>query len=353
MSNPEESKASEEPLALIHTFLDGGATAEACALLDEKLASDPQFVQAFCDAAETDVLLGELWSQRQERELAESVLSEIDRQGARAAGSQTRMPLANVTTNADRKSGAPVTRHAWNIKAVALVLLIGVTLGVAGLSAWRLTYEPTVARVARMASAKWTSGQEYTIDETLIPGSRLELNGGLVEIQFNSGAQLMLEGPATFTLMNEGAVRLDAGKLVAHVPEPAQGFAVHTPGAVVTDRGTEFSVWVSGQVVGVRRKQKADASPTNEPQITEVYVFQGAVDVAARVSDSQDAASQRIVAGEAVRARADSPTLQVIDVKATEYNVPPDYRGLVERYLRAVSQLEREKNNRATKSPKP
>ncbi len=91
MTKPEESKAeeskaeeskAEESLALIHAFLDGGATAEECALLDQKLAADPQFAQAFCDAAETDVLLAELWSQRQEKEVAKSVLSQIDRQGA-------------------------------------------------------------------------------------------------------------------------------------------------------------------------------------------------------------------------------------------------------------------------------
>ena len=350
MTKPEESKAeeskAEESLALIHAFLDGGATAEECALLDQKLAADPQFAQAFCDAAETDVLLAELWSQRQEKEVAKSVLSQIDRQGASAPSHQTQIPMASSATSARRQSGGSVSKRAWNVQSLALVLLIGVTLGVAGLAVWRFTHEPVVAQLTRMAGARWTSDQEFSVDKSLVRGSRLELNGGLVEVQFTTGVRVILEGPATFTLMDEGAVRLDAGKLVAHVPKPAQGFAVHTPCAVVTDRGTEFSVWVRGQAAGARREQGADKSTSDRPQITDVYVFKGAVDVAAIATGKQDQAPRRMTAGEAVRARADSRTLQAIDVKATHYDVPTDYRGLVERYLRAISQFEREKSRK-------
>jgi hypothetical protein len=83
-----------------------------------------------------------------------------------------------------------------------------------------------------------------------------------VQIEFYSGARVILEGPAALELVSAGEARLDFGKLSARVPEPAHGFKVYTPEATVTDLGTEFGL-------NLRKAQPA-----------KLEVFEGKVQVA-------------------------------------------------------------------------
>jgi hypothetical protein len=89
----------------------------------------------------------------------------------------------------------------------------------------------------------------------------LRLASGAVQIEFARGARVVLEGPAEFQLISESNAELRSGRMRAHVPEPAKGFTITTPGMVVVDRGTEFACSVPAQ-----------GAP-------EVHVFVGEVDL--------------------------------------------------------------------------
>lgn len=78
----------------------------------------------------------------------------------------------------------------------------------------------------------------------LLPG-RYELVSGVAQIEFNSGATVLVEAPARFELVDDNAGRLELGALTASVPQPAQGFTVSTPGGEFVDLGTEFGVRVT------------------------------------------------------------------------------------------------------------
>lgn len=95
----------------------------------------------------------------------------------------------------------------------------------------------------------------------------LELTGGFAEIEFGSGARVVLQAPAKIEFASDNVASLHQGQLYATVPERAQGFAVHTPTSVVTDLGTEFGVAV--------------VEPTAKPASVraEVHVYKGKVDV--------------------------------------------------------------------------
>lgn len=86
---------------------------------------------------------------------------------------------------------------------------------------------------------------------------------GLVEIMFACGAKVVLEGPAVFEVVDGGTGKLGRGRLAATLDRPTGPFAIQTPSAVVTDRGTQFGVEV-------------DAAGK-----TEVRVFSGLVELAA------------------------------------------------------------------------
>jgi hypothetical protein len=119
-----------------------------------------------------------------------------------------------------------------------------------------------VATLIRGSEVVWEGKtNSLEIGSEISPGW-LHLKSGAVQIDFNSGARVILEGPADLELISPGEARLNFGKLSARVPEPAHGFKVYTPDVTVTDLGTEFGL----------DREKA--------QPVKVEVFEGKVEVA-------------------------------------------------------------------------
>jgi ferric-dicitrate binding protein FerR (iron transport regulator) len=72
---------------------------------------------------------------------------------------------------------------------------------------------------------------------------KYKLLKGLIELNYSSGARLIVSGPATFELLSESRVRVERGRVTAHMPTiRSRGFVVETPTAVATDLGTEFAI---------------------------------------------------------------------------------------------------------------
>ena len=76
-------------------------------------------------------------------------------------------------------------------------------------------------------------------------GEQISLTSGLLVLEFESGAQVTLQGPASASPISDNALSLFAGGLTATVPEEARGFAVHTSSGEIIDLGTEFGVFAS------------------------------------------------------------------------------------------------------------
>ena len=110
------------------------------------------------------------------------------------------------------------------------------------------------------AQLSWEGeGREVGFGSRLASGQRLKLATGLVEITFDDGAVVVLEGPATFDVQSPGRAQLHDGRLAAVVPERARGFEVETSRLNVVDFGTEFGVMAESEGA------------------TEVHVFNGLV----------------------------------------------------------------------------
>ena len=121
-------------------------------------------------------------------------------------------------------------------------------------------------------------------------GDRFALASGLMEITYDTGAKVILQGPVTYEVESPAGGFLSVGKLTAKLEKNDKretlnaersasslivhrssfhSFAVRTPTATVTDLGTEF---------GVEVKQDGGS---------EVYVLVGQVDLAARAGTSR------------------------------------------------------------------
>jgi hypothetical protein len=99
-------------------------------------------------------------------------------------------------------------------------------------------------------------------------GDRLALRSGLLEITYDTGARVILQGPVTYEVESSTGGYLSIGRLTAKLAKKSEVrgqksesarqkssdlrplasglFAIRTPTAIVTDLGTEFGVEVSG-----------------------------------------------------------------------------------------------------------
>ena len=145
-----------------------------------------------------------------------------------------------------------------------------------------------VGRITGMVNCVWKgselSGQgsepnaPKDLKSPVALGDRFGISSGLLEITYDSGAKVILQGPVTYEVESATGGHLSVGKLTARlehkatdtgtpisksqIPNPKSPlFAVRTPTAIVTDLGTEFGVEV-------------DASG-----ITTSHVFRGFVEV--------------------------------------------------------------------------
>ena len=101
-----------------------------------------------------------------------------------------------------------------------------------------------VGRITGMVDCKWAG---VASDSPVVPlGRKYELASGLVEIIYDTGAKVILQGPVTYEVESATGGYLSIGKLTGKVEKKAaKGFCVRTPTAIVTDLGTEFGVEVS------------------------------------------------------------------------------------------------------------
>jgi ferric-dicitrate binding protein FerR (iron transport regulator) len=117
-----------------------------------------------------------------------------------------------------------------------------------------------VARLTGSKDCEWI-GAGLTTGDEVAAGQRLDLKTGFAELTFDSGAQLMVHGPAQLDVRSAWEAELQRGTLKANVPKEAIGFRVVNAAVDVVDLGTEFSI------------------TANEDGAAEVFVLTGAVEV--------------------------------------------------------------------------
>ncbi len=138
-----------------------------------------------------------------------------------------------------------------------------------------------VATLTDAAACIWVNpADSWRAGSRLLPGE-LHLRTGIARIRCDSGADLMLEGPASLRLESASAATILNGKVVFHADETAAMFDLHTPTSTLVHIGTEFAVAVG-------------------PEGEEIHVFDGEVQ-RTPMTGLPDAAGEHLYAGEARR----------------------------------------------------
>lgn len=98
-----------------------------------------------------------------------------------------------------------------------------------------------IATVVETVDARWS--EPVNEGDELLPQA-LRLQQGYARIQFDKGAEIIVQAPARLDLLAGNKVFLQSGLLTAQVPTRAKGFTVDAPAARVVDYGTEFGMLV-------------------------------------------------------------------------------------------------------------
>ncbi len=128
--------------------------------------------------------------------------------------------------------------------------------------------DESVARLSGGKDIRWI-GEAPAVGDELRRGQQIKLASGFAEITFDSGAEIVLEGPASLELKSEWDAVLRSGTLKAKVPPEAIGFRIANSAVDVVDLGTEFSM------------------VAEENGGTEVFVTKGAIEAAAHDGNGQ------------------------------------------------------------------
>jgi hypothetical protein len=287
----------EELHGLLDALCEDRITAAEIARLEELVLTRPEaevyYVQYLGMFAEVSHLLSRTPA------LNEAVLR--DRLGA----SDTAVNL----TPADQNDGRPGWRRYWAAAA-------GLAITASALLWWAAPWRPTVWKPDRVlvlddalpsapetdlvdengeqldntvavirgeSMAEWDfSGEPLHVGSTLPPG-KLRLKKGYAEVEFYSGATVVLEAPVDFEILSSMEAFCWQGKLRATVPPHAEGFTIGSPRLDLIDRGPEFGMRVEGL------------------DSTEVHVFEGKVELYDAGKARKTAPQQELTSGQAMR----------------------------------------------------
>jgi len=244
-------------------YAEGTATPEIARQLESVLRDDPEFRALFVEYLNVDLALS-----------SSAVLN----------------PPAIVPVFSWRK---------LSVRFLPIAAAIALILG----STW--LFPRAQVRLQRSVGAEFVSS--FSSRELI--GQSAELKAGLIELNFNQAeAVVVIEAPARFRIEDAKTLRLESGRVTAHVRDGRQGLRVLTPHTDVHDLGTRFAVEV------------------REGQRSEVHVFDGKVETSA---PGEASAPRDLLAANQARRFVAERGPEERDVRSGTFVQPEEMKALV------------------------
>jgi hypothetical protein len=152
-----------------------------------------------------------------------------------------------------------------------------------------------LALVTRIIDARWEPGQRSLDTGEFLESDWVKLKGGVVQLEFLSGARLSLEGPASLLIVSGEECFVEHGKLVVLAPADEGSFKVDTRSSEVVDLGTEFAA-----VVG-------------KSGSLDVHVLDGEVEIGVKGESNQVLRRKRLTENQAGRLEPGNPEIDRLD----------------------------------------
>ena len=141
-----------------------------------------------------------------------------------------------------------VVRFPRAARWTAAALAIAASVALALIPDWRGQDAPepdSVAWLTGSQDAEW-GGAPLAAGDALERGQRVELRRGLAEVTFDSGARVVLEGPASLDVQTAWSAGLRSGSLTASTSAEAAGFHIVNAAVDVTNLGGEIGMTADG-----------------------------------------------------------------------------------------------------------
>lgn len=289
---------------LLAKSLDNNITEEESGILDELIRTNPQARRYYVEFMQVHNYLRRLHEEEAaSRSMEDSQLLDIRlwqelaayEQAAEAVEVEVRAPRkpapVPVRATAELKRNRPSKFYIFSLIASNAAMLL--------MFFWiYLQPEPhrVVATLTDSMNCRWgDKGKVLREGDDVLDEPRILLSG-FAALRFDSGTEVVVEGPAAFTPVSTDKLRLEYGKAFARVPGSAIGFKIDTPQSCIIDLGTEFGVSVD----------RGGGS--------EVHVYKGKVNLVAGLSD-QTKTSEILQQHEARKVDADSGA-----IRSAEFN---------------------------------
>jgi hypothetical protein len=247
--------------------VEGTLTPEEFGCMEQLLSSDPQALDFYVNSYFSISFFMEPFRLPQE-------VLDAEVENENISNSRLWKALAEIEKNAETIEIAPspiqeevVYQAPIQVKhRVSRTSLVAIIMSTAALLLWLVyvslnprTANPVVGVLADVVDARWQNDVVSFQPGQDLRAGVLSLQRGLAQVRFDSGASVIIEGPAQVELLTSNSMSLRQGKIVATVGREAIGFVINTPQGKILDLGTEFGIRVE---------------PAGQSQ---VHVFQGEV----------------------------------------------------------------------------
>ena len=106
-----------------------------------------------------------------------------------------------------------------------------------------------VGRITGMSQCQWADPTAAAREgDPVALAGHYTLSAGLLEISFDTGAKVILQGPVRYEVQSRESGLLQSGTATVCSPSlfrlPPSPFVLHTPTADIADRGADFGVVV-------------------------------------------------------------------------------------------------------------
>jgi hypothetical protein len=282
---------------LLDAYLDQELTAAERVELEQVLLASARAREIFWDRSREHFLIRE-WG--------------MERWGANLAAQPQRPAFSDWLRSRVGRWWLRVLSGSAATAAAAIVLLVSWHLGSRKPApAPEESPDQGVAVLTRAAGVEWAKASENPVPGSPLPPGWLRLKAGMLNVEFYSGARLLIEGPAEVQVISATEAFCRSGRVNAYVPEQAHGFKLGSPQVDVVDLGTAFGVNVPA----------AGA--------TEVHVFTGKIELT-RVGGQ--VTNREVTEGNALTV---NPAGKVSSIKAA----PADFTTLTELSKKQNSEL--------------
>ncbi|RYD39963.1 MAG: hypothetical protein EOP83_35975, partial [Verrucomicrobiaceae bacterium] len=214
----------------IARLLAGDLDEAGRAALAKRLQADPEDLKALGGHALIEGLLG----------VALEDEFTVERRHGRLMAAVSRADQDEFLSGVQGK----IRRHSWRNRITAIAAMV-----VFGFSTWLFMRPEKVGSVTRLETITWGNATPLTEGGNLKPGTRLQFESGLVELDMGGRGRMIVEGPADLEFAEPMRSVLHRGRILMRVTEAGHGYRLETPKGAVVDLGTEFGVSVGDEGV--------------------------------------------------------------------------------------------------------